>query len=101
MPVEVKTHVKFTPGSSPWPLMIVDMVYVPRGSGNRNKARAMAERWRESDVMAPFLEKVVVGASKVRVHLRCSPAFTQAMARVREEEAARVDVPGQLGLFAG
>lgn len=100
MPIEMTTRVVFRPGESPWPLMVIDQVFVPRGSGNRNKARRLAESWRQSVLMAPFVEKVTVGASKVRVHLTMSPALKKAMDQYQREQAEQIpDVPGQELLF--
>lgn len=86
---------------TPWPMLVVDMILLPRGSGNRNRARRIADRWRKSEVMAPFVEKIITGASKVRVHLTCSPELQEAVREAQKLERESQDLPGQLGLFAG
>ena len=104
MPMEMRTRVVLKgrlTEKHPWPLLVIDLVMVPRGSGNRNKARRVGDSWRRSELMKPFVEKVVVGASKVRVHLTLSPDLKRTMDQYQREQAEQQvqDVPGQALLF--
>jgi hypothetical protein len=89
MQVEVTTKLK--PG-----VLVLDIALVPRGSGNRNAARRLAEGFRTNGKLAPHVLKVTAGTSRVLVHLRVS---LELMRIVAEWPKVEGDVPGQLPLF--
>ena len=83
-----------------WPLLVVDLDLVPRGGGNRRAAERLAARWRGDKTLSDFIEKIVVGTSKVRVHLTACPELDARIEEERRREREGRDVPGQLPLFA-
>jgi hypothetical protein len=89
MQVEVTTKLK--PG-----ILVLDIALVPRGSGNRNAARRLANEFRENEHLSPHVVKVTHGTSRVLVHLRSS---VELMRIVAEWPRPEPDVPGQLPLF--
>lgn len=79
--------------------IVLQVQLLPRGSGNRNKARALAETYRTHRIMRPHIKRVLCGASSVTVHFRASLGLVDAWNQVAAEERARQDVPGQMPLF--
>ena len=97
--VELRTRVKgmFTEK----PIIVMDVMLLPRGSGNRKRARELAALLRKNDLMGPHIEKVVCGASRVTMHVRVTVASMKALNAWMERERERTqDVEGQLPLFA-
>lgn len=82
------------------PEVIMDVLFIPRGSGNRNKARALGVAFKTHPKMKPHIKRVVVGSSRVTVHLRSSLALMKEISEMWAERRANGDVPGQLPLFA-
>jgi len=97
--VEVKTKAYVTRDGQPRVVMTLDLV--PRGSGNRANARRIAAAARGHRIMGPHITRVVVGASRVVLHMRASLGLLAAVNEVAREVEASRDVPGQLPLFAG
>jgi hypothetical protein len=97
MEIEVKTRSRVTRLGVPE--IIVQCTFLPRGSGNRYKARRLAELYKRSEELKPHIRRIVVGTSAVTVHMRASLSLMSAMdeflARAREPK----DVPGQLKMF--
>jgi hypothetical protein len=54
-------------------VMVVDLL--PRGTGNRNYARRLADAFATHEKLAPHIVKATPGASKVTVHFRPSIEF--------------------------
>lgn len=79
--------------------VVVRFDVLPRGSGNRNFCRKLADAFPEHAIIGPFIHKVVAGASSVTVHFEASLACMKAINEVCEEGKAAKDAPGQLGLF--
>lgn len=104
MPVELKTRFKglFTER----PELVLDVLLVPRGSGNRKMARRIADYIRRDSDLGPYVGKIVTGSSRVSIHLpitrEVEAAVNRFLTRRKEEEAQAVpDVPGQLPLAFG
>lgn len=77
--------------------VILDMLWSPRGSGNRSKVRAVGECYKRNAELAPHIISIKTGASRLTLHLR--PSFELARVIQRICEAQQADVPGQLPLF--
>ena len=96
MQVEVKTQLKIQRDGTP--LVILSVILLPRGSGNRNRARRLADAFRNHPRMKPHIREVICGASRVTVHMRSSLSLLREINALAG--AARAgDVPGQLALF--
>lgn len=95
--VELRTRVKGL--GTKRAVVVLDVLLLPRGSGNRTRARRLADAFRKHELMGPHISRVVCGASRVTVHLRASAASVAALAELMEREK-RKDVEGQLPLFA-
>lgn len=93
MRTEVKTHIHQKRSGEV--VTVVDVLFLPRGSGNRNHARRLAAAFRANETLRPHLGKVVCGASKVRVELIPSLELMKIIASWPEPQK---DVPGQLPL---
>lgn len=98
MPIEVKTRMKMVNGGRESEV-IMDLLLLPRGSGNRNQARAIGRAFKRNRHLKGHVKRVVVGSSRVTVHLRSSISLLREIQKMAEEERA-LDVPGQLPLFA-
>ena len=96
--VEVKTRMKVTRSGEAE--VIMDVLFIPRGSGNRNKARALGQAFRNHPKMKVHIKRVVVGSSRVTVHMRSSLALMKEISEMWAERRMGADVPGQLPLFA-
>lgn len=86
------------------PEIIMDFILLPRGSGNRNKARRLGEVIRNHEFIGKssgHLRKVVVGATRVTAHFYATLAFRRAMKEMEKRAEEQRDVDGQLGLFGG
>jgi hypothetical protein len=95
MQIEVRTRMKPSTGE-----VIIDTLLLPRGSGNRKKARELGEAWERHPLLAPHVLKVVCGASRVTVHLRASIDAMAAVVEATREARKQVrDAEGQLRLF--
>src|SRR5438309_3377044 len=88
---EVRTQLK-RDSKGTW-VVVVDIIFVPRGSGNRNHARRLGEEFRSNAKLGPHVLKVVVGASKVRVYMRPSMDLMKVIA---QWPTPVEDVPGQM-----
>lgn len=98
MQIEVKTRMRIT-GEEPE--VIMDLLLKPRGSGNRHQARLLGRAFRNHRILGDHVKKVVVGSSRVTVHLRATLDAIRAVNECAEENRRNqpVDVPGQLKLF--
>jgi hypothetical protein len=70
---------------------------LPRGSGNRSKVRRLAAQAKRDPDMAPWIIRVVEGASSLSIVMKPGLGLIDALNRVSERTR---DVPGQLPLFA-
>ncbi len=96
MQTEVKTRIKKLRGGGTE--VVMDLLLLPRGSGNRPMAKRLAAAFKAHPVLAPHVRSVKAGASKVTIHLTPSVALMKAIFEITEN-ASRPDVPGQLPLF--
>lgn len=94
MQVETKTRIKLARDGTP--VVILDMLLLPRGSGNRNAARRLADAFRRDVRFKDHIRKISCGASRVTVHCRSSKAFLKMVLEMTDEPK---DVPGQLAMF--
>lgn len=101
MPLEVKMRYKGL--STKKPELIISMNLTPRGSGNRNKARQLANHLRTDTDLGPFIGKITTGASRVVLHLPITVEMNEAVERylTRQKDQEVHDVPGQLPLAFG
>lgn len=102
MQVEVRTRFKGLTSNAPE--LILDVLLLPRGSGNRRVARQMAEQLREDRHLKPHIGKIVAGASRVSVHMPITVGMQKAIDAFlaeRKEQQQDHDVPGQLPLAFG
>jgi len=91
MRIEVKTRFHKTRAGEP--RLVLDFMLTPRGSGNKAAAERLAKEARES-ALASHLTRVVVGASRVTLHLRSDLELLGILA----SWPASGDVSGQLML---
>ena len=90
----------------PKPELIMRIVLLPRGSGNRNKARRLAESFKTDKHLAAHIGKVVTGTTSITVHMPITGDMAQAvnayLAESKEQaEQAKLNLPGQLPLAFG
>lgn len=97
MQIQVKTRANLNPRREP--SVIMDVLFVPRGSGNRNKAKRLGEALRNHPDFAQDIIKVVVGCSRVTVHFRASLGLAKRMAEFQMRQYQAKDVEGQMALF--
>lgn len=79
--------------------VVVDMILLPRGSGNRNAARRLRESFERNEQLRPHLLRVVSGTSRVTLHLKASVELMRVISEMRTAAEQARDVPGQLKLF--
>ena len=98
--VELRTRVKGLLTDKP--TVVLDVLLLPRGSGNRKRARELAALLRSNDLMGPHIDRVVCGASRVTVHVKATVASMRALNQWLERERLKKenDVEGQPPLFA-
>jgi len=108
--VDVKTRMRPVrpPGNKPRPRewlheteLVIEIGLLPRGSGNRNLARSIANAAKHHAKLAPHVKRVRAGSSKVWVILRPSAALMRIMMEWHQDRLDEVDAPGQLPLFGG
>lgn len=97
MSIEVRTCVKINRKKQA--VVVLDCLFLPRGSGNRYKAKRLAQQLREHDPMSKHINKITCGSSRVTVEFLPSLNLVSDWLDLIEEEK-RKDVPGQLPLFA-
>ena len=99
--IEVRTRMRplARNGAELW----FEMLLVPRGSGNRKLAVALARAVRNHPQLKPHVKRVVAGSSKVLVVFKPSMGLMKTLLLWNKEriEAAGEDVEGQLALFGG
>lgn len=98
MKCEVRTRLMYG-DSGKSVTLLMDVLLLPRGTGNLGFARRLGRQFREHKTLSPHIRRVVVGSSRIRVYWK----YSRALARtVKELDAERSqDVLGQLGLFGG
>ena len=105
MPVEMKMQYKGLATKSPE--LVITINILPRGSGNRNKARELAEYMRRDSNLGPHIGKIVAGASRVTAHLPITRDMQKAIdaflaeRKQQQQEDQLHDLPGQLPLAFG
>lgn len=95
--VEVRTRTVLKKGKDPEVLMAVNLL--PRGSGNRTRARVLAKGFKDHPVLGPHILRISVGASRVNVYFRPSLQLWAEMSKMALAKSESQDVPGQLALF--
>ncbi len=95
--IELKTRIRTTGRKSPE--LILDLLLVPRGSGNRAFAVALGKSIRRHPKLGQHVRQVKVGSSRVVVSLISSPGLMKTIWQWSPDEPA-VDVEGQLPLFS-
>ena len=94
MQIEVTSKIKFAGDTGS--VLILDVALLPKGSGNRAAAERLAHDFRTNPELAPHVEKITAGTSRVIVQLRNSPSLLAAIVKIKQ--AAR-DLHGQLHMF--
>lgn len=97
MQIEVKTRLKVARDGTP--VVIMDVLLLPRGSGNRNRARQLADAFKVHPLLKRHVRRVVCGASRVTVHMRSSLGLLRDINAIAPEMERTQDVEGQLKLF--
>lgn len=95
--VKVKTESIIRRGKAS---VLLRITLLPRGGGNRNRVRRLADQLREYPYLAPHITSIRLGASSLLVYLRPSTQLLIDMAEMEQEKRANRDAPGQLPLFA-
>ncbi len=81
--------------------IVMQILLLPRGSGNRKMAVALAKAAKADPKLSPHVKRVKAGASTVWVILRPSFALAKTMMEWNRQRVENPDVPGQLPLFGG
>jgi hypothetical protein len=81
--------------------VLMEILLVPRGSGNRKWAVALGKAAKAHPELGPHVKRVRVGSSKVWVTLLPSPSLLASMMSWNQRRLESADVPGQLPLFGG
>jgi hypothetical protein len=81
--------------------ILLEILLVPRGSGNRKWAVALGKAARVNPELAPHIRRVRVGSSKLWITLKPSASLMSSMMSWNKRRADSADVPGQLPLFGG
>lgn len=89
---------KVDPKSGVPVVVVMEILLLPRGSGNRNTARRLANHFRTNAELKPHVKKVVCGTSRVTVHLIPSIDLLQIIEDIKRRQR-EADLPGQLPLF--
>jgi hypothetical protein len=79
--------------------LILDLLLVPRGSGNRSFAVALAKTIRKHPKLGPHVRQVKAGSSRVMVSLTPSAGLMKTIWQWTQDESQTADVEGQLPLF--
>lgn len=79
--------------------VIMRVTFLPRGSGNRYKARKLAEAFTKDKRMGPYVRKVQAGTTSVVVHVQACLGMMEAVNEISAEYRAAKDAEGQLALF--
>jgi hypothetical protein len=95
--IELKTRIRSDGRHGPE--LILDLLLVPRGSGNRAFAAALAKTIRKHPKLSPHVRQVKAGSSRVMVSLTPSVGLMKTIALWSSSVQADEDVPGQLPLF--
>ncbi len=96
--IELKTRIRTTGRHGPE--LILDLLLVPRGSGNRAFAAALAKSIREHPKLGHHVRQVTAGSSRVIVSLISSPGLMKTIWQWNKDRVdAQGDVPGQIPLF--
>jgi hypothetical protein len=79
--------------------IILDMMLMPRGSGNRAFARRLGESFKRDKRLDAYRTRVVIGASRVTVHLKAEPGLMATILEISQSISQQRDLPGQLPMF--
>jgi hypothetical protein len=79
--------------------IILEILLLPRGSGNRKLAVGLAKAAKSDPHLGPHVKRVRAGSSKIWVTLQPSAALMATMLTWHRRRAETADVPGQLALF--
>jgi len=100
--VEVRTRMVVRgPMARGGPVLILEILLTPRGSGNRKLAVALARAAKSHAKLGRHVKKVRAGYSKVWITLTPSVALARTMLEWNADREKTPDVPGQLPLFGG
>jgi hypothetical protein len=96
--VEVKT--RFRRNGRRDPEVVLDILFVPRGSGNRAYAVKLARMFRNHEVIGPHVREVKAGSSRVTVSLIASIKLMGIILRWQNSPEGREDIAAVLGVPA-
>jgi hypothetical protein len=82
------------------PEVVISMTWVPRGSGNRYKVRKMASYFKTHPELKRVVKRVVIGTTRLTVHVRPCLDFFEVLAKVQAEAKARRADVDQMKLFS-
>lgn len=95
--MQIQTTTKSRLNRKGEPEVWMSISILPRGSGNRNKVRRLAEAARRDPDMGPWILRVVEGSSKLVIILKPGMGLIGALNRVSQRNR---DVEGQMPLFS-
>ena len=95
---EVKTHTMVVDGAA---VVTLRVNFLPRGSGNRNAARRLADQASADPLLAPHLISVVAGTSSVVIELRPTLELAAVINSLADGHRQRAADRDQLPLFGG
>lgn len=98
MRVEVKTRTKWREKEQEFD-WIVDLLLVPRGSGNRHIATGLGKVIRNHPRLKDHIRTLKVGVSKVSIHFRPTFAMSLDLLKLATEVYMKKNDPNQLPLF--
>ncbi len=81
--------------------ILLEILLVPRGSGNRKWAVALGKAAKVHPEIGPHVKRVRVGSSKLWIALKPSASLMASMLSWNKRRVEMSDVPGQLPLFGG
>lgn len=97
--MQIETKVRSRVSKKGEPEVVLDVIFLPRGSGNRAKVRRLGEEFRKHEVVGPYVKRVVCGATRLTVSMRAGFGLMGAIMELSRQAKEKQDVPGQLPLF--
>jgi hypothetical protein len=93
--VEVKTRLRWNGRRDPE--LVLDVLFVPRGSGNRPYAMKLARAFRNHEVLGPHVREVKAGASRVTVSFITSVKLMAIVLTWQKSAQGQAEIEAILG----
>lgn len=95
--IQVRTMMRFPKrGESE---VVMSLTWVPRGSSNRGRVRAVAKYFRRPELKG-IVKKIVVGTTRLTVHVRPCMDFFEVLEKLQREQREKELDAVQFKLFA-